>query len=148
MAVTVEQMNEMASPGSYPKVLGFEMVEVEPGRLRSRFDVETHHIAANGTIFGGALISLADFTCGWGTLLNLPEAAQQFFTLEIKTNFIGTARGGQVVCESILAHAGRSTQVWDAEIKDGLTNKTVALFRCTQMLVYDFESKVGTVAFK
>jgi 1,4-dihydroxy-2-naphthoyl-CoA hydrolase len=33
-------------------------------------------------------------------------------------------------------HGGRTTQIWDAEATRAETGKTVALFRCTQMVLY------------
>jgi acyl-coenzyme A thioesterase PaaI-like protein len=33
-------------------------------------------------------------------------------------------------------HAGRTTQVWDAEVKSEASGKTIALFRCTQIVLY------------
>jgi 1,4-dihydroxy-2-naphthoyl-CoA hydrolase len=54
----------------------------------------------------------------------------------LKTNFIGTACDGIVSCEARPVHAGRTTQVWDAKIRSEATGKTIALFRCTQMLLY------------
>jgi acyl-coenzyme A thioesterase PaaI-like protein len=33
-------------------------------------------------------------------------------------------------------HLGRTTQVWDAEVSLEGSEKTLALFRCTQMLLW------------
>ena len=35
-----------------------------------------------------------------------------------------------------LAHGGRTTQVWDAEVADEESGKPIALFRCTQLILY------------
>lgn len=68
--------------------------------------------------------------------ISRPEGAINFTTIELKTNFLGTAREGAVVCEAALVHGGRTTQVWDAIVKEEGSGKTIALFRCTQMLLY------------
>jgi uncharacterized protein (TIGR00369 family) len=68
--------------------------------------------------------------------VSLPEGASGFTTIELKANFLGTARDGTVVCEAKLIHGGRITQVWDAEAVHEETGKTVAVFRCTQMVLY------------
>lgn len=69
--------------------------------------------------------------------MSKPEAAIGFTTIELKANFLGTVReGAAIACEARMAHGGRNTQVWDAEVKDEATGKTLALFRCTQMLLY------------
>ena len=62
--------------------------------------------------------------------------ARGFTTIELKTNFVGTAREGTVVCEATLAHRGRSTQVWDARVTAEGTGKAIALFRCMQFILY------------
>ena len=48
-----------------------------------------------------------------------------------------TAKVGEVVaCRAWLVHGGRMTQVWDAEAVNETTGKTMAVFRCTQMVLY------------
>jgi 1,4-dihydroxy-2-naphthoyl-CoA hydrolase len=81
-------------------------------------------------------VALLDTACGFGCMLSYPVGAVGFTTIELKTNFLGTAREGRVSCEARLTHGGRTTQVWDAEAKAGETMKTIALFRCTQMILY------------
>jgi uncharacterized protein (TIGR00369 family) len=65
-----------------------------------------------------------------------PDGASGFTTIELKSNFLGTLLQGAVACEARLAHGGRTTQVWDATVRDEATGKTLALFRCTQMILY------------
>lgn len=76
-----------------------------------------------------------DSTCGFATMFNLPEEAEGFTTIEIKTNFIGTARDGAIRCEGTPAHIGRRTQVWDARVWDETSTRDIALFRCNQMIL-------------
>ncbi|MBR0937733.1 PaaI family thioesterase [Bradyrhizobium jicamae] len=122
--------------GSLPGVLEFQWLEVETGRVRGRFDVTAKHFSPHGYLHGATIVALADSACGFGCLASLPEGAHGFATGELKTNFIGTTREGQVSCEARLVHSGRTTQVWDAEIRSEATGRSIALFRCTQMLLY------------
>ena len=41
-----------------------------------------------------------------------------------------------LACEARLAHDGRTTQVWDATVADDDSGKPLALFRCTQLILY------------
>jgi uncharacterized protein (TIGR00369 family) len=66
----------------------------------------------------------------------LPETASGFTTIELKSNHLGTARDGTIDCVAKPAHLGRTTQVWDAVVSHRETGKTIALFRCTQMVLY------------
>jgi uncharacterized protein (TIGR00369 family) len=67
---------------------------------------------------------------------NLPAQASGFTTIELKSNHLGTAREGTVDCVATPAHLGRTTQVWDAVVTHRESGRTIALFRCTQMVLY------------
>jgi len=122
--------------GSLPDHLGLQWLEAKPGLVRGRFDVKRHHMAPNGFLHAAAVIALADSAAGYGCVVSLPEGATGFTTIELKSNFLGTARDGGVACEAKLIHGGRNTQVWDAVVTAEGTGKTIALFRCTQMVLY------------
>jgi len=123
-----------AGQGFLPGHLGVEIDSVEEGRVAAHMAVAGHHLAPNGYLHAAALIALADTSCGYGCILNLPEGATGFTTIELKTNFLRTARDGTITCEARLVHGGRTTQIWDATIAtpDG---STMALFRCTELLL-------------
>ncbi|TWT12598.1 PaaI family thioesterase [Reyranella sp. CPCC 100927] len=122
--------------GSLPGLLGFEWVDARPGFVRGRVTVSRQHLAPTGYLHAATVVALADTACGFGCLGALPEGASGFTTAELKANFIGTVRAGGVTCDAYLAHAGRSTQVWDAMVKEERSGKTIALFRCTQIILY------------
>lgn len=128
---------EALGEGLLPGVLGIGFDSVESGAVRSRLAVERRHMAPNGFLHAAAVIALADTSCGYGCVTSLPESASGFTTVELKSNFMGTASEGAVLtCRAWLVHGGRSTQVWDAEVADEATGRTLALFRCTQMVLY------------
>jgi uncharacterized protein (TIGR00369 family) len=92
-------------------------------------------LAPNGYLHAATVVGLADSACGYGCIASLPGGASGFTTIELKTNFLGTALAGTLLCESQRVHGGRTTQVWDATVRDD-SDKTIALFRCTQLLLY------------
>lgn len=123
--------------GHLPDHLGLEWLEARAGFVRGRFEVKPHHMAPNGFLHAASVIALADSACGYGCFISLPEGGTGFTTVELKTNFLGTGRLGDVIAtEARLVHGGRTTQVWDAEVKNETQGKTIALFRCTQMVLY------------
>lgn len=132
---TLEQLNTRGQ-GYLPGLLGIEFISVEPGRLVSRLTVRPELLAPNGYLHAAAIIALADTTCGYGTFSDLPAGANNFTTIELKSNFLNTARQGGIACVATRVHSGRTTQVWDAEVKDEESGKTIALFRCTQLILY------------
>jgi uncharacterized protein (TIGR00369 family) len=117
-----------------PGLLGVDVVEFAEGVVRARVDLRPHHLAPNGYLHAGTVVSLADTACGYGCVLSLPDGATGFTTIELKTNFLRTATAGTLACEARLVHGGRTTQVWDAIVRDG-SERTLALFRCTQLLL-------------
>lgn len=123
--------------GALPGELGIEWDEVANGRARGRFVVAGKHMAPNGFLHAASVVALVDSACGYACVASLPEGASGFTTIEIKTNYLGTAKVGEtVVCDARLLHGGRMTQVWDAEAVNETTGKTIAVFRCTQMVLW------------
>jgi len=116
--------------------LGIEVTEVGPGRLAARLPVKPHLLAPNGFLHAGSVVTLADTAAGCACIANLPEGASSFTTVELKSNHVGTARDGVIECVATAAHLGRTTQVWDVVVTDQANGKTIALFRCTQMVLY------------
>ncbi len=121
--------------GSLPDLMGLEWLHASSGHVQGRFVVGPHHMAPNGFLHAASVIALADSACGYGCMVSLPDGATSFTTIELKANFLGTARDGAVLCEARLVHGGRQTQVWDAVVTAEATGKTIALFRCTQMVL-------------
>jgi 1,4-dihydroxy-2-naphthoyl-CoA hydrolase len=131
----LEDLNNRGK-GSLPGLLGIEILSIDGGTLTSRLKIRPELMAPNGFLHAASVIALADTTCGYGSVSNLPPSAHGFTTIELKSNFMGTAREGAVSCEAKLVHAGRSTQLWDAVVKDDSSGKVICLFRCTQMILY------------
>jgi len=119
-----------------PGLFGIEVLSIAPGELRARMKVTKQLCAPNGFLHAASVVALADTACGYATVNNLPAGAQGFTTIELKTNFIGTALKDDVRCVARLVHKGRSTQVWDAEVSSDETGKKIAIFRCTQMILW------------
>ncbi|MEM5311935.1 PaaI family thioesterase [Paraburkholderia sp. JHI869] len=121
--------------GRLPDLLGFRPIALEQGLLRAELDVRSDLLAPNGFLHAATVIGLADTACGYACLAHLPPNAKNFTTIEIKSNHLGTAREGTISAVATGVHLGRSTQVWDATVS-GPDGKTIALFRCTQMVLY------------
>ena len=118
-----------------PGLLGVEIDSIEEGHVRMRLPLRPELLAPNGYLHAATVVALADSACGYGCIASLPDGAEGFTTIELKTNFLATALEGTVHVESRRVHAGRTTQIWDAIVsrEDG---STLALFRCTQLLLY------------
>ena len=122
--------------GTLPEHLGIEVTNVAPGELSAEIVIGPHHLAPNGFLHAGTIVTLADTACGYGCFVNLPEGAENFTTIELKSNHLGTAREGAIAVTAKAVHMGKTTQVWDATVTNKGNGKTIALFRCTQMVLY------------
>jgi len=122
--------------GFLPDLLGIRITSVDKTVLQAELTVHTSHLAPNGYLHAGTVVTLADTACGYACVANLPEGAMSFTTIELKSNFLGTAREGIIECEAKPVHLGRNTQVWDALVKHRETGKLIATFRCTQMILW------------
>lgn len=142
--------------GGLPAHLGMELVEIPAGGMVLQMPVRAEHGAANGYLHAGAVVSLADTACGFGCLAHLPPGANNFTTIELKSNFLSTTLEGVIIARATLRHAGRRTQIWDAEVHTAELSQTaksdatqsgavqpgatesrlLVLFRCTQMILY------------
>jgi uncharacterized protein (TIGR00369 family) len=118
-----------------PGLLGIEIDEIETGRVKMRLALRPELLAPNGYLHAGTVVGLADSACGYGCIASLPDGAIGFTTIELKANFLATALEGTLHCESTRVHGGRTTQIWDAIVSNE-AGKTLALFRCTQLLLY------------
>lgn len=133
--INVDILNQRG--GEYlPGYLGVEMLELAERTLTSRMPVKKLHVAPNEFLHAASIVALADTTCGYATMAHLPEGAQSFTTIELKSNHLGTVREGSIACVATAQHLGRSTQVWDAVVSDEANGRTIALFRCTQMILW------------
>jgi uncharacterized protein (TIGR00369 family) len=133
--LTAEVFNRR-SAGHLPGLTGVEILVVSPGEVQSRMAVRREVMAPNGFLHAASVVALADTSCGYGCVAHLPQGASGFTTIELKSNFLGTAREGAIVCRATAVHLGRTTQVWDAEVGVEGGGAKIALFRCTQMVLW------------
>ena len=122
--------------GTLPGLVGLEIVSITDEGVVGRLPVRPDLLAPNGYLHAASVIALADTLAGYGTFAHLPQGAKSFTTIELKSNFLGTATSGVITGTATPAHLGRTTQIWDAVVTDEAGRK-IALFRCTQMILYD-----------
>ena len=132
--VRARAMTEFFGP-RVPGQLGCVFDHADGDLVLGHIEVTANLIAGTGFLFAPAVVALADTCAAIGCGGTVPEGAS-FTTIELKTNFLSSAREGErVVCRCTPAHLGRQTQVWDAVVTNDTTGRTMALFRCTQMVL-------------
>lgn len=133
--LTPEYFNKWAAE-SLSGHLGIVITHIGPSEVRSELSLKPSLMTPNGFLHAGSVVTLADTSAGFGCIANLPPGASGFTTIELKSNHLGTAREGTVECVAKAVHMGKTTQVWDATVIHNESGKTIALFRCTQMVLY------------
>ena len=133
--ITLDQLKRRGT-GFLPGHMGVVITGLAGRELRAELAIQHHHIAPNGYLHAGTIVTLADTACGYGCVANLPDGGNGFTTIELKSNFLGTAREGSIECVASAAHLGRTTQIWDAVVTHRQSGKAIALFRCTQLVIY------------
>jgi len=132
---TVEVLNAR-SKGRLPGLVGYRVTALEEGKLAAELDIRPDLVAPNGYLHAATVIALADTACGYGCLAHLPTGAANFTTIELKANFLGTATDGTIACVAPPAPLGGPTPVWDAVVTRKADGKKIALFRCTQLVIW------------
>ena len=122
--------------GYLPGHLGIVINEVAVGRLSAELEIKPFLMTPHGYLHAGTVVALADTAAGYGCIANLPEGAIGFTTIELKSNHLGTVRDGVLDCMATAIHMGGTTQVWDAVVMARSSGKTLAMFRCTQLVMY------------
>jgi len=133
--VTVESLNRRTGD-NLPGWFGLEVVDVDEGWLAMEVVIKPQFLAPNGYLHAAAIIALADTAAGYATIAHLPDGAASFTTIEMKSNFLATAVDGTLRAEASVEHQGRTTQVWDVKVIHTDSGKTIALFRCSQMVLW------------
>jgi len=133
--ITLDLMNRRGD-GRLPGLMGFRVTAIEEGMLAAELDIRPELLAPNGYLHAATVIALADTACGYGCIAHLPAGAENFTTAELKSNFFSTAKEGTIATVARPVHLGNSTQVWDAVVTRKADGKQMALFRCTQLVLW------------
>ena len=131
----VAYFNQIGKDG-FPGLVGLEVIDVDENKLSFKLDIKPTHNAPNGVVHAAVIVAIADSACGYGSIASLPEGAQGHTTVELKCNFVGAVKDKTILCDAVALHKGRTTQIWDAHVYSKATGKSIAHFRCTQMILW------------
>ena len=125
---------QLAEAVPFAAELGIEVLAAEPDEVRGRLAWTPERCTIGGVMHGGALMAFADTLGAIGTFVNLPKGAGTT-TIESKTNFIGAApEGTTIIGESTPFHRGRTTMVWQTQIRTE-AGKLCAVVSQTQLVL-------------
>ncbi|NLD54860.1 MAG: PaaI family thioesterase [Burkholderiaceae bacterium] len=131
--IDLEMIQERIRP-LFPGLMGVELVEATPESVAARMTVRQDLCTAGSILHGGAVMAFADTLGAIGTLVNLPQGARTT-TIESGTRFLAAAPAGSVVTgRSTPLHRGRTTMVWQTEIRNE-AGKLCAVVTQTQLVM-------------
>lgn len=133
--MTAERFNAM-SARKLPGYLGIVINQVTESQVIGELPIAESVMAPNGFLHAGTVVALADTVAGCGCLAHLPAQAVGFTTIELKSNHLATTQDGTIVGVATPVHLGKTTQVWDASVTHKESGRTLAVFRCTQLILY------------
>ncbi|MEL6324794.1 MAG: PaaI family thioesterase [Pseudomonadota bacterium] len=133
-AISPEAVNAR-NAGTLPSHMGLVLTALTREGAAGYIDIGSQHMAPNGFLHAGTLVTLADSLCGMACSASLKGTAAGFTTIELKSNFFATASDGRIEGHATPVHLGGTTQVWDAAVTHRETGKRLALFRCTQLVL-------------
>lgn len=117
--------------------MGITLIDEGEGWLEAQMVIGQHHLRSGANaLHAASMIALADSVCGFAAGNVLPQGAKGYTTIELKSNFLGTASEGTLIGRAEADHLGRTTQVWTSTVMHKETGRKCALFRCTQMILY------------
>ena len=117
--------------------MGISLIDEGEGWLEAEMPIRQHHLRSGANaLHAASMIALADSVCGFAAGQVLPQGAKGYTTIELKSNFLGTASEGTLIGRADADHLGRTTQVWSSTVTHRETGRKLALFRCTQMILY------------
>jgi 1,4-dihydroxy-2-naphthoyl-CoA hydrolase len=128
-------MNQiLADTQTLVKTLEIDVLEASPDKVVATMPVQPKVHQPFGLLHGGASVALAETVASIGAFLSVADQGLMAVGLEINANHLRGVRDGIVTATATPIHKGRTTQVWNIEIKDQ-NDKMVCISRCTLAII-------------
>jgi len=115
------------------QTLQMTVVEATPEHIVMTMPVTAQHLQPWGYLHGGASVALAETVATVGAFLNCPPEMVAFGQ-EVNANHIRSIREGLLIATAIPLHIGRTSQVWEIDIRNE-QQKRICVSRCTLAVI-------------
>jgi len=102
----------------FDALIGTEWLDDDPGHARVRVAMRDELRQPVGLLHGGVMSSLVESVCSRATALAVLDEGMIAMGQSIGVNFIRPITEGHAEVQAKARHRGRTTWVWDAEVKD------------------------------
>ncbi len=103
----------------FDALLGTEWLDDDPDHARVRVQMRDELRQPVGLLHGGVMATLVESVCSRATALAVFGDGMMAMGQSISVSFIRPITEGSAEVEAKARHRGRTTWVWDAEVKDG-----------------------------
>jgi uncharacterized protein (TIGR00369 family) len=117
LAATQAVIRGEAPPAPVAKLIGFDVVSVEPGESVVEFQATEVHRNPMGTLHGGILCDIADAAMGIAYASKLNEG-ESFTTLELKINFLKPIWNARLRATGRVVKQGRTVGMVECDVTD------------------------------
>ncbi|NUM89085.1 MAG: PaaI family thioesterase [Bdellovibrionales bacterium] len=114
--------------------VGMELDHIGVGGVRGRMAIGPQVHQLYGMLHGGASVAFAETLCSVGAYVHINGDTHYCVGLEINANHVRGAVQGMAHGEARPVHIGKSTQVWQIEIRNE-EGKLLCTSRCTVAVV-------------
>jgi 1,4-dihydroxy-2-naphthoyl-CoA hydrolase len=126
-------VSEETPPHTLLETLGIVVVEATPERVVATMPVTPQVHQPHGILHGGASVALAETVASVGGMVSVP-AGKAVVGLEINANHLRPKREGLLTAIGTPLHQGRSTQLWQIELRDE-AERLICVSRCTLAVI-------------
>ena len=106
-----------APPPAVAGLVGFRIVEVDPGRAVFEMEAGPQHANPMGTLHGGILCDIADAAMGIAYASALGEG-ESFTTLELKINFFKPVWTSHLTATARIVKRGKTVGMTECDVFD------------------------------
>ena len=103
----------------FDELIGTEWLDDDPDHARVRLTVRDDLKQPTGLLHGGVLSSLVESVCSRATAISVYDEGMAAMGQSIEVNFLRPITEATVEVLATARHRGRSTWVWQAEVRDG-----------------------------
>jgi 1,4-dihydroxy-2-naphthoyl-CoA hydrolase len=112
----VAYLNEM--PTGWVREMGITILEATPDEVSCEWEVTEKHHQGYGIVHGGVHCGVIETLASLGAAIVARPRGQRVVGLENTTSFIRAVRSGRLRATARPVTRGRTTQVWEAWIRD------------------------------
>ena len=131
--MNIKEINQFCQ-NSLISHLGIEFLECTETKVVATMPINSTTHQPLGYLHGGASLALAETVGTAGSLFNIDTEKYLAFGMSVSGNHISSIRDGVVTATATIVHRGKTTHVWDVEIKDE-TGKLISVARVTNAIV-------------